>query len=285
VKSTGENGFLRTGDLGFIEDNHLYIVSRLKDIIIINGKNYYSSDIEKTVKENLDLPKLPCTIFSYEFDGKEKIIVIQEVEKLPYEKEYIKIANDIIRVISEKHQLEVYEILFVEKGSIPVTSSNKISRIACKKIFSEERLQYLWRHQQSNNIISLNEEENIILINKVVELIRKRVLIPELGQKVCHINDTYLFSQLGLDSIRYIRIARKIEAEFNVHFKPSMLYVYTNCRSLAEYLIAQNAVQSFDSEYLCWDEYQDGSVLKILRECSQGVVTIEKAVKMIKEGM
>lgn len=134
--------FLRTGDLGFLQDGELFITGRLKDLIIIRGRNHYPQDIEHTVSSaHPALRTGGCAAFSIEEDEEEKLVVVQEVER-KFEGETGK--EDVFLLISEAvflhHALRVSKILLIEASSIPKTSSGKIMRHAARKQFLEGSL-------------------------------------------------------------------------------------------------------------------------------------------------
>jgi acyl-CoA synthetase (AMP-forming)/AMP-acid ligase II len=82
LSDTGEGPFFRTGDLGFIQNDNLYITGREKDLIIINGKNHYPQDIEQTVFACNDaLQPDGGAAAGLEINEKEELLIIQEVKK------------------------------------------------------------------------------------------------------------------------------------------------------------------------------------------------------------
>lgn len=134
----GDKGpFLRTGDLGFLLDGELFVTGRLKDTIIIRGRNHYPQDIELTVeKSHPALRSNSGAAFGVEIDGNEELIIVQEVERTYLRKLNVdEIAGNIRQAITEEHELQVYAIVLLKTGSIPKTSSGKIQRYACKTGF------------------------------------------------------------------------------------------------------------------------------------------------------
>jgi acyl-CoA synthetase (AMP-forming)/AMP-acid ligase II len=139
LADTGEGPFLRTGDLGFLKDGELYITGRLKDLIIIDGRNLYPQDIEWTVeKSHPGLQPNGCAAFSIEVGGEERLVVTAEVSR-HYQKvnqypvqDAEEMARAIRRAVAESHNVRVHSVSLLKAGTIPKTSSGKIQRYACR---------------------------------------------------------------------------------------------------------------------------------------------------------
>ncbi len=147
----GENqhihNFLRTGDIGFIWDEELYICGRVKDMIIIRGLNYFPQDIEKIVEESSDLIRKTCVAaFGIEENGSEKLVVVAGVKN----QKQLPDAHHIADEIRKQLNINASCISFILAREVPKTSSGKIMR---------QRIKQDWM-QGSINIISdykLNE--------------------------------------------------------------------------------------------------------------------------------
>jgi acyl-CoA synthetase (AMP-forming)/AMP-acid ligase II len=131
--------YSKTGDIGFIIDNELYVCGRLKELIIVRGKNYYPSDLEEIVQSShVALRSGFGACFSVAENGHDKIIVLQEVrrdhiKKLQYDEVKSNINNNLTSKIGIKPDL----ILFLKPGSIPKTSSGKIKRVKLARQYLE----------------------------------------------------------------------------------------------------------------------------------------------------
>ncbi|MEO8110495.1 MAG: fatty acyl-AMP ligase [Ginsengibacter sp.] len=135
-----ECAFLRTGDLGFLHNGRLYITGRLKDLIIIDGKNHYPHDIERTVEESSQAV-VPggCAVFSVNNAGSESVVVMAETER-NYHGDLGEVVKAIRAFVSGHHGLFVSDVKLVPFGNIPRTTSGKIRHFLCKKIYLEGAL-------------------------------------------------------------------------------------------------------------------------------------------------
>lgn len=143
--ATGEGPFLRTGDLGFLQEGHLYITGRLKDLIIVDGRNLYPQDLEATVEGcHPALRANSSAVFPVDIAGVERIVVAAEVERtfissyrqtggVPAAQQALLAA--VRKAVSQQHEVRVHSILLLKPGHIPRTSSGKIQRHACRSGF------------------------------------------------------------------------------------------------------------------------------------------------------
>lgn len=154
--ATGEGPFLRTGDLGVFQDDNLFITGRMKDLIIINGRNLYPQDIEFTVEQAHPAIRADHIVaFSYEQDGEERLIILAEIDR-HYRSQVDAsgavsftqldtrtIVESIRRAVAERHEVPAYQVLLLKPGGILKTSSGKLQRNACRKAFLQGELK-LW---------------------------------------------------------------------------------------------------------------------------------------------
>jgi len=135
LADTQDGPFLRTGDLGFIDDGEIYVTGRLKDMIIIRGVNYYPQDIELTAERSHDGMRVGhSAAFSVEEDGREKLVVVAEIERREQSRPE-PVLEAVRREISREHELNLDALVLIKAGSIPKTSSGKIQRHACRNEF------------------------------------------------------------------------------------------------------------------------------------------------------
>ncbi|MFZ5855571.1 MAG: fatty acyl-AMP ligase [Chloroflexota bacterium] len=146
---THEGPYLRTGDLGFIHDGHVYITGRLKDLLIVRGRNYYPQDVEMTVERTH--PALRAgggAAFSVTEDNVEQLVIVHETQR----REMDGVDwNDVIKTIrtnvAREHGIRAHAVILIRRATIAKTSSGKIQRSEMKRRYLENELQVVaeWR--------------------------------------------------------------------------------------------------------------------------------------------
>ncbi|TCP59163.1 natural product biosynthesis luciferase-like monooxygenase protein [Tumebacillus sp. BK434] len=129
-------GVLRTGDLGFVLNGELFVTGRLKDLIIIRGRNYYPQDVEFAVQESHPAVCNPNgAAFSVDVQGEERLVVVQEIERGHRKGDPTAVIAAIRQQVAAEYQLQVYGVVLLRPASIPKTSSGKVQRHQCKQRF------------------------------------------------------------------------------------------------------------------------------------------------------
>ena len=132
LRDTGAGPFLRTGDLGFVADGELYVTGRLKELLIINGRNHYPQDIEQTVQGVHPGLRAGCgAAFETRRDGRPLLVVVQEVERRSRDLDSGRLLGDVRQAVAERHGVHVHDLLLLESGALPKTSSGKVQRHRC----------------------------------------------------------------------------------------------------------------------------------------------------------
>ena len=115
--------FLRTGDLGFVRDGELFVTGRVKDLIVIRGRNHYPEDIEATVQQVHAGLRPGCgAAFETGPDGQARLVVVQEVDRRGRGVDVARLVGDIRQAVAERHEVQVHDVLLLEPGSLPKTS-------------------------------------------------------------------------------------------------------------------------------------------------------------------
>lgn len=144
LAASGDGPYLRTGDLGFLQQGQLYVGGRLKDLIIIDGLNHYPQDIEQTVEACHPAVRPGCTAaFSVDGAGTELLIITAEVDPRKAASSGDEIAAVIRQSVAANHDLRTHDVVLLKARSIPKTSSGKIQRHACKAGYLDGTLEHL----------------------------------------------------------------------------------------------------------------------------------------------
>ena len=139
---TPEKPWLRTGDLGFFSEDELFIIGRIKDLLIVYGRNHSPDDIEATIQE---ITRGRCVAIAVPDDGGiEQLVAIIELKEGDESDQDAAerlglIKREVTSVISTSHGLSVADLVLVSPGSIPITTSGKVRRAECVRLYQDEQ--------------------------------------------------------------------------------------------------------------------------------------------------
>lgn len=243
LRDTGEGPFLRTGDLGFLDRGELFITGRLKDLIVIRGRNHYPQDIERTAHaSHVALQQQAGAAFTIAADGAEQLVIVQEVTRECNVSELD--LNAVIRTmqiaISRSHDLSAYAICIVKPGAVPRTSSGKIKRHLCRRAFLDGALEPLveWRAagqgQSHSPMLAAAPGGDV---DEVLRHLVSRVMRLPLAQ----IRSDAPLSTLGLDSLLGVELLFAIESTLGVKLPNETLTAEVTIAELCAVICAQTA--------------------------------------------
>ena len=141
-EGTPEGPWLRTGDSGFFADGKLFIIGRIKDLLIVYGRNHSPDDIEATIQE---ITRSRCAAISVPDDrSTEKLVAIIELKKRGESDQEARdrlgaIKREVTSALSNSHGLSVADLVLVAPGSIPTTTSGKVRRRACVEQYRQDQ--------------------------------------------------------------------------------------------------------------------------------------------------
>ncbi|HEY6351944.1 MAG TPA: AMP-binding protein, partial [Candidatus Angelobacter sp.] len=222
---TGTGPYLRSGDLGFVHEGELFITGRLKDCIIVRGRNHYPQDIEKGVEAcHSALRQNGSAAFSIEHDGQEKVIVVSEIKRKGKD-DFDGPIEAIRRVVAEGHELQAFAVVLIRAGGLPKTSSGKVQRQACKTLFLENKLPVLAQSvlgsqpdddKQGAQSAKSTLRESPGSGRAAIETHVKQAVARVLHHPEVQIRGTQLLTSLGVDSLMVFELKRRIERELEV---------------------------------------------------------------------
>nr|QEO74876.1 AMP-dependent synthetase and ligase [uncultured bacterium] len=226
----GETTFLRTGDLGFLEDGQLFVTGRLKDLIIIRGLNHYPQDIELTVEQSHPaLRPGGGAAFSIEQDGAERLVVVHELRH-GHQADIRAIFESLRRAVTEEHELQVYAIQLLKPGSIPKTSSGKIQRSACRTAFLTGTLNTIAAWTAALPPLESSFQPSA---NETVEERFISHLAGKLGVQVSEIDVSRPITHYGLDSLMTIELMHEFESALGIRLPMTSFFESVSISELA----------------------------------------------------
>ncbi len=217
--------WLRTGDLGFIHNRQLYIMGRLKDLIIIRGQNIYPQDIELVIEEEVEaVRKGRVAVFSVEHQEGEGIGVAVEVSR---NMQKLVSAELLVTALSEAVSASCYESLSVavllNPGALPKTSSGKLQRSACRRGWLERTLDAYAIYEYGHFVFGGNkppactiEDETELALATIWEAVLHRT-----GLK----REDHFFA-IGGNSLSVVQVVARASDRWQIVFLPRSLFQY-----------------------------------------------------------
>jgi len=253
--------YFQTGDLGFFYKNELFITGRIKDLLIVRGKNHYHNDIEYTVRNSHQLLKEGKVVtVGIENNGNrdEKLVVIHEIKNGGLaQTESDEIISAIRERIAEKHQITAGEIILVKSGEVTTTRNGKQSRFAAKQKYlnGDYKVIASWSNGElSEKHIETSEQSSIVhrislpeLVLQPDNLVKTREAIKNwLAQAVAseakidpsEIDANLHFGLYGLDSLSAASIVAELEDKLGSGYElnETLLWDYPNLNSASDHL-------------------------------------------------
>jgi len=251
---TPEGPWLRTGDLGFLSDGEMFIIGRIKDLLIVYGRNHSADDIEATIQE---IAAGRCVAIAVpDDDGPEKLVAIIELKVRGDADE----AMDLIGVVKRKitsaiakaHGLSVADLVVVSPGSIPITTSGKVRRRDCLKRYQQDeftRLDRLIREPKqrmaddtdagagtgsgwAQRLRTLRQQQHDLLVGVVCSQMATVLGHPSPND----IDPECAFQDLGFDSVKATELLDRLKAETELALSPTLAFDYPTPDELATHL-------------------------------------------------
>ena len=261
ITGHGDDRFLRTGDLGFVHQNELFVTGRLKDVIVLRGQNHYPQDIEETA-EGAHKALLPSAAFTVGggpgLEGPERLVVVAQVERSCSRDDYPEIARAIRTAVSQTHGLDTSNVVLIRQATLPVTSSGKVQRSLCRERYEADELRVLHelsRAHANPDAASAKKKPaakqttatTTQAANKPartaaeIETWLGAWLVERLGLDPTEMSRDRPFAELGVDSLTAVELSGELEQEFGVPLPAIVAWNHPTPASLAGYLAEQSA--------------------------------------------
>ena len=226
----GDNGsdsltYLRTGDLGCLIDGEVYVTGRLKEVIIIRGRNLYPQDLELAAQTSHPalLPDASAA-FAVPGDGEDRLVLVQEIDRHTRANDWGLIAAAARGGIADAHGVRVHAIVLVKPGSIPKTSSGKIQRLACRAKYLAGELTPLYLSEGNADMTPPSADvgpaahgatESPTSAANITGALVARIA-HQIGTPAGRINPDVPLTALGIDSLAATELIHHVERAYGV---------------------------------------------------------------------
>jgi amino acid adenylation domain-containing protein len=238
--SGDERHYMRTGDLGFIHENQLYITGRLKDLIIIRGRNLYPQDIEATVQRHFPQLRPGCgACFAITREDEEELILVQELERSAIRHANFPVLwTEIRQRITEEFSVRLAALVLVKPATVPKTSSGKLRRKVCREDYEQARIEFL-AHFVADDTATLTTADPVTDSRGHSATHTGSTALAILAQALKHpaqaLEPQQPLAAYGLDSLQAAQIEHRLAAELNVELDMTRLLAGI---TVAEFLAA-----------------------------------------------
>jgi amino acid adenylation domain-containing protein/non-ribosomal peptide synthase protein (TIGR01720 family) len=239
------DGWVRTGDLGFLRNGQLVITGRAKDIIFVNGQNVYPHDLERIAEEidGVELGRVAvCGVYNAELKKEEIVVFIVSKRKL---EKFYPILVEVKRLLNKRGGWEIADVIPLKR--MPKTTSGKVQRYILAQKYKEGEFAEV--SLEMNNIALKAEAEKRAESSGTgatqTEIAREiqRICSEVLMKDGISIWDSYF--EMGANSLHLAQIADRIEQKFSVKLEVSDLFAYSSIGELSKYLIAETNLNSY----------------------------------------
>ncbi|AUX42315.1 peptide synthetase [Sorangium cellulosum] len=255
--ASGDGPFLRTGDLGFLHGGDLYVAGRMKDTIILRGRNLYPQDIEAVVSTcHPALKAHSAAAFAVEVEGEEHVVVVQEVARGSKSTAWSEVFPVIHQAVAESHDLGLHAVVLIPTGSLPVTSSGKVQRHAARARYlegsldvvasfgalsAERRVDAERREERAESAgpppAGAPARHDVDHLQEVV----LRLVAATLKVSPADLDVSRPLAQYGLSSKAAIALTGDLEGELKIPVSPTLVYDHPTIAALARALAGQDS--------------------------------------------
>jgi acyl-CoA synthetase (AMP-forming)/AMP-acid ligase II/acyl carrier protein len=244
LSDSGEGPFLRTGDLGCLLNDELFIAGRLKDVIIVRGVNYSPYALEQTVEKCHPSLRVSCgAAFVVQAGDRQRLVVVHELERnflrtVPEQE----VFHAIRQAVSEEHGLEVHSIVLLRPASLPKTVTNKTKRHTSREAYLNGTLNAVaqWSSPETGPVAVSNAPAPPVSAARGREEMLRVWLMEKLSRQLNipakEMDVRRPFAEYGFDSAAVVELAGDLEDYLGCELSPTLVYDYPTVESLCLYL-------------------------------------------------
>ncbi|RZA10536.1 MAG: hypothetical protein EOP10_34615, partial [Proteobacteria bacterium] len=240
----GQTGrYLRTGDLGAVFDKELYLVGRIKEIFILQGRKFHAQDIEGSIKEFIpQLQLIPFQLVAIKDASRESLHMLIEAPEaaIPLLSQS---GPNLSKLLSQKHDVPLGDIWILAANTLPRTEGGKIQRFKAQEMAQEDQLPFIQKVKtvagkaqtpakpaEPTQRSAVDADASLVAISDVIS----QLLAKELG--IDQIDVDQAFVELGLSSISVYTVSGQLEDKFKITIAPTIFYDYPNITALAQFI-------------------------------------------------
>jgi len=227
------SGWLKTGDLGKRIGQELFVTGRIKDVIIVRGRNIYPQDIEGTIEREFQAVPTSGAVAYYNDDEQSIDIAVEINRNVQENKDHL--AKKIAQSVSIQHEIEIGNVNILKSKALPKTTSGKVQRQLTKKLIISGQLQphTTWRKKAIfslsapsffSDTSSLDKEPNDVSINITNLADTKEALYLTVARAarlpLTDITDDVVLTGFGLDSLSLMELMTKLNQQFGLSLEP-----------------------------------------------------------------
>lgn len=255
----GRGPFMRTGDLGFLQGDELFVAGRLKDMIIIRGGNYYPHDVEWVAEEaHASLQRGRAAAFAVDSEQGERLVVAIEMARShrhATHQHLEEIASAIRAAVAEEFEIDVYSVVLLRPATMPMTSSGKIQRHACRNLFLQSELDVV--HESRPAVGGPSDESppvtdagpstlpNPAELAQLHRRERRRVVVDYLREQVAAVMELpvsevragHPLGNLGIDSLRGKELTSNLEQSLGLLLPTALIWNHPTILQIGDYIL------------------------------------------------
>ncbi len=250
-----KSNFVRTGDLGFVIDDCLFITGRHKDLLVVRGKNYYPQDLEH-IAEQVSAALVPGSSAAFTLSNDDSDIVMAvELKRRNLKDDTLEISRQIRRAVFQMFGLKIDTILYLKPAKIPKTSSGKIQRQLCKQLYQNNELDVFITNEGDGHILHEENQDKTMVLSELSSLSNsdhyhhiRELLLLHVGRVLnCRIGDDEShipIVELGIDSINALELTGILNTSLGVDISVIDLLDGESIVSIADKIATKCVVES-----------------------------------------